>query len=127
MREKHPVLVGKRQDLDARKAIRQVIEWALQEEFGSVDWASIGDGRCDTRRLFCDPMDCSLLGSAVHEISRASLLEWIASSFSRASSQPSSRTQVSCIAGKFLTTEPPGKLSKAVCFTDKYICLTGAT
>ena len=102
MREKHPVLVGKRQDLDARKAIRQVIEWALQEEFGSVDWASIGDGRCDTRRLFCDPMDCSLLGSAVHEISRASLLEWVTISFSRGPSQPRNPTYIFCIGRQTL-------------------------
>ena len=36
----------------------------------------------------CDPMDCSLPGSSVHEIFQAIVLEWIAISFSRGSSQP---------------------------------------
>ena len=31
----------------------------------------------------CDPMDCSLLGSSVHEILQARILEWIAMPFSR--------------------------------------------
>ena len=30
-----------------------------------------------------NPMDCSLLGSSVHEIFQASILEWVAISFSR--------------------------------------------
>ena len=36
----------------------------------------------------CDPMDCSLPGSSVHGISQAKILEWVAISFSRGSSQP---------------------------------------
>ena len=35
-----------------------------------------------------DPMDCSLPGSSVHGIFQAIVLEWIAISFSRGSSQP---------------------------------------
>ena len=38
--------------------------------------------------ILCDPMDCSLSGSSVHGIFQAIVLEWIAISFSRASSQP---------------------------------------
>ena len=34
----------------------------------------------------CDPMDHSLPGSSVHEISQARILEWVAISFSRGSS-----------------------------------------
>ena len=34
-----------------------------------------------------DPMDCSPLGSSVHGISQARILEWVAISFSRGSSQ----------------------------------------
>ena len=49
----------------------------------------------------CDPMDCSLPGSSVHGIFQAIVLEWIAISFSRGSSQPRDRTQASCIAGRF--------------------------
>ena len=51
----------------------------------------------------CDPMDCSLPGSSIHRILQARILEWVAISFSRGSSQPRTRTQVSCIAGRFFT------------------------
>ena len=34
----------------------------------------------------CNPMDCSLLGSSVHGIFQARVLEWVAISFSRGSS-----------------------------------------
>ena len=54
-------------------------------------------------------MDCSPPGSSVHGISQARILEWVAISFSRGSSQPRNQTQVSCMAGGFFTTEPPGK------------------
>ena len=59
------------------------------------------------------PMDYSLPGSSVHEIFPARLLEWVAISCSRESSQPRDRTQVSCIsciAGEFFTAEPLGLL-----------------
>ena len=36
----------------------------------------------------CDPMDCSPPGSSVHGILQARILEWVAISFSRGSSQP---------------------------------------
>ena len=48
----------------------------------------------------CDPMGCSLPGSSVHGIFQATVLEWIAISFSRGSSQSRDRTQVSRIAGR---------------------------
>ena len=51
----------------------------------------------------CDPMDYSLPGSSVYGILQARILEWVAISFSRGSSQPRNRTQVSCIAGRILT------------------------
>ena len=53
-----------------------------------------------SRAGLCDPMDCSLSGSSVHGIFQASVLEWIAVSFSRGSSWPRNRTQVSRIAGR---------------------------
>ena len=49
--------------------------------------------------ILCDPMDCSLPGSSIHGISQAGMVEWIAISFSKVSSQPRNWTQVSCIAG----------------------------
>ena len=51
----------------------------------------------------CDPMDCSLPGSSVHGIFQAIVLEWIAIFFSRGSSLPRDRIQVSCIAGRCFT------------------------
>ena len=51
----------------------------------------------------CDPMDCSLLSSSVHGTLQARILEWIAFSFSRGTSQPRDRTRVSCITGRFFT------------------------
>ena len=46
------------------------------------------------------PMDCSPPGSSVHGIFQARILEWVAISFSRGSSQSRDWTQVSCIAGR---------------------------
>ena len=56
----------------------------------------------------CDPMDYSPPGS-VHGILCARILEWVAISFSRVSSQPRDRTHVSCLTDWFFTTEPPGR------------------
>ena len=39
---------------------------------------------------------------------QARVLKWVAMSSSRGSSQPRDRTRVSCTAGRFFTTEPPG-------------------
>ena len=48
----------------------------------------------------CDPMDCPA-GSSVHRILQARVLEWVAIPFSRGSSGPRDRTQVSYAAGRF--------------------------
>ena len=50
--------------------------------------------------ILWDPMDCNLPGSSLHGILQAGILEWVAISFSRGSSQPRDRTQVSCNAGR---------------------------
>ena len=49
----------------------------------------------------CDSMS-NLPGSSVHAIFQARILEWIATSFSRGSSQPRDQTQVSCIGRQSL-------------------------
>ena len=56
-----------------------------------------------------DPMDWGPWGSSLHGILQARRLEWVAIPFSRESSCPRDLTWVSCIAGRFLTAEPPGK------------------
>ena len=50
-----------------------------------------------------DPMDCSPPDSSVRGVLQARILEWVAIPFSRKSSQPRDRTEVSCIAGRFFT------------------------
>ena len=55
-------------------------------------------------------MNCSLPGSLVPRISQVRILEWIAISFSRESSQPRDQTHVSSsLASGFFTTKPSGK------------------
>ena len=50
-----------------------------------------------------DAMDCSSPGSYVHGIFQARILEWVAISYSKGSSQPREWSQVSHIAGRFFT------------------------
>ena len=55
----------------------------------------------------CSSMDCSPPGSSAHGIFQARILEWVAISFSRESSQPRDQTRISYVswlAGKFFTT-----------------------
>ena len=49
-----------------------------------------------------DPMDCSPLGSSVRGISQARILQWVAISSSRGSSQPRDGNHVSCIGRQIL-------------------------
>ena len=51
----------------------------------------------------CDPVNSSLPGPSVHGILQARILEWVAISFSRGSSQPRHWTLGSCIADRFFT------------------------
>ena len=64
-------------------------------------------------------MDCSSPGSSIHGILQARILEWVAISFSRGSSWPRDRTQVSCIAGRFFTDWDKG--SPLSCTSSLYI------
>ena len=54
------------------------------------------------RLTLCDPMDCNPPGSSVCGIFQASILEWVAMSSSRGSSQPKDQTHVSGIGKCFL-------------------------
>ena len=58
----------------------------------------------------CNPMDCNLPGSSVHGNFQARILEQVAISYSRGSSQPRNQicaSCVSCIGRRLFTTEPP--------------------
>ena len=52
--------------------------------------------------VLCNSMDCSLLGSSVHGISQARILEWVAISFSRGSSLPKDQTMSPAVASDSL-------------------------
>ena len=52
----------------------------------------------------CDPMDCSLPGSSVHEILQARILEWVVTPSYIGSSQPGIELVPPALAGRFLTT-----------------------
>ena len=68
------------QNLSKLKGFSPCWRWA---SFFEVNYSSL-----------CDPMDCSWPGSSVHAIFQARILEWIAISFSRGSSQPKGQTLV---------------------------------
>ena len=74
---------------------------SLQLLFRAFKWKRWGEGEvaqsCPT---LCDPVDCNLLDFSVRGILQARILEWIAISFSRGSSWPRDRTQVSRIGGR---------------------------
>ena len=64
------------------------------------EWVSEVAQSCPT---LCNPMDCSPPGSSTHGILQTRILEWVAISFSRGSSQHRDRTQVSFIVGRLFT------------------------
>ena len=56
--------------------------------------------------ILCDPMHCSLPGSSVHGILQAWILEWVAVSFSRGSSEPRDLTRFPTLQADSLQSEP---------------------
>ena len=64
----------------------------------------------------CDPMDYSPQGSSVYGISQERILEWVAISLSRGSSNPGIIPASPTLAGVFFTTELPGKTPEKLLF-----------
>ena len=62
-------------------------------------------GKPLSRVQLCGPMDCSPPGSSIHGIFQARVLEWVAISFSRGSSQP----RGPALQGDALPSRPPGQ------------------
>ena len=60
----------------------------------------------------CDLMDCSPPGSSVHGILQARILDWVAISSSRGSSQPRDQTCISCVSciGRQMDSLPLSRL-----------------
>ena len=78
-------------------------------------------------RTLCDPMDCSLPGSSVHEILQARILEWVVFPFFRGSSQPRDWTQVSCFAGRCFTVWASREAPKTIYWATKkwdFVCMS---
>ena len=73
-----------------------------------------------SRPTLCNPMDYSPPCSSIHGILQARILEWVAISFSRESSWPRDRTQVSCIAGRCFNLWATREAPKTM--TQKEIC-----
>ena len=59
--------------------------------------------------LFFDSMDCIPLGSSVHGISQARILEWVAIAFSGDLPELGIEAASPTLAGGFFATEPSGK------------------
>ena len=73
--------------------------------------------------LFRSPQTVAHQAPSVQGISPARILEWVAISSSRGSSQSRDQTHISfsCIAGRFFTTEPPGKPLSTLVVTNKKV------
>ena len=92
-------------------ATRKTIALTIQSFVGKVmsllfNTLSESENESEVTQLcptLCDPMNCSLPGFSLHGIVQARVLEWVAISFSRGSSQPRDWTRVSCIAGRCFT------------------------
>ena len=85
-------------NLDSILKCREII-LLTKVHIAKVKWSEVAQS-CLT---LCDPIDCILPGSSVHGIFQAIVLEWIAISFSRGSSQPRAWTQVSHIVDRWFT------------------------
>ena len=71
---------------------------------------NIGGGGLVTKSCpTCDPKDCSLAGSSVHDILQVRILDWVATSFSRVSSQPRNQIWSPALQEDSLPTELQGK------------------
>ena len=78
-------------------------------------------------QLFWDPIDHGLPDSSVHGISHARTLEWVAVSSPRETFPSSNQTLLSCIIGKFFTTEPPGEPPVFLFFWGVFLLLNEKT
>ena len=71
----------------------------------------------------CGPMDCIPPSSSVHGIFQARIPEWLATSYSRGSSQARDQTQVSALAGRFFTTSATWKAQQLKRIYQKHLML----
>ena len=101
------------------KPIMKETEWIIKERKEVKSLSHV---------WLCDPMDCSLPGSSVHEIFQARTLDWVAIPFCREFSQPRDWTRVSCTAGIFLTRGDQNKIFPHFLFGSLYaLCFSFPT
>ena len=62
-----------------------------------------------SRVELCNPVDCSPPGPSVHGILQARILEWVAVSSPEDIPNSEIKSMSPVLAGRFLTTEPPGE------------------
>ena len=82
----------------------------LTEIDHSFKWSEVAQS-CPT---LCHPMDCSLPGSYIYGVFQGIVLEWVAISFSRGSSRPRDRTQVSRIVDRRFTVWATREVSTSI-------------
>ena len=73
------------------------------KENSNMSWRKNSATCAQSCPTLCDPMDCSRQAPLSIRILQARILEWVAMSSPRGSSQPKDQTQVSSIAGGFFT------------------------
>ena len=81
---------------DQRLSAADEVLWLIFTPHFDMKWSEV----TQSSPTLCEPMDYSPPGSSVHGIFQARILEWVAISFSRGSSQPRDRTQLSHSAGR---------------------------
>ena len=74
----------------------QAGSWGLSSQAG-IDEPGSSTVCAQLRLTLCNPMDCRPLGSSVHGILQARILEHVAISYSKGSSGPRDWTHVSCL------------------------------
>ena len=98
------------------------LRWSVPASRGSLSSQEVQENRLEdvcvcamsiqSCPIPCDPMDCSPSGSSDHGLLQGRALEWVAMSFSKASSRPRDRTwslTYLTLVGGLFTTQPPGK------------------
>ena len=91
-----------------REAWRDAIHGVAKSQTRLSDWTELTESLNHILH-FCDPIDCSPLGSSVPGISQARILEWVAISFSGDLPNPGIELTSPALAGGFFNTELPGK------------------
>ena len=79
-----------------RRHFRQSDSKMYKDIYKGLKWSEVAQ-LC---LILCDPINCSLPSFSIHGIFQARVLKWVGISFSRGSSWPRDRTQVSRIVGR---------------------------